>query len=111
MNHRHRFEISVPLVSMSIKEVLLFLIARRSNNRGDPPDDFEKKKGISEIYMKCPLKIYLKIPLLRIQVFLDHINSKIHKNFDCIYKIVIAKYIENIRKPVQILNGLFAFKN
>lgn len=92
-------------------KLIFFIISRRSNNKGDPPDDSCSNKGISSIYLKCPLKINPKIPIQRFAVFFEQKNSKKYKGNNVAFDLNIAKNIPSIKRPVQFLNGLFAFIN
>jgi len=76
----------------------------------DPPNDPEGKKDISKKLLECPSKNCSEILLLRIQVLLDHINTKIYHSVKIVFKVVYKKNISIYKKPVQFLDGLFAFK-
>lgn len=92
-----------------INNVLLFIIARKCNIIGNPTDDPEKDKGISDLFLKCPSRSPLILHLLIFAEFFDIFNKNILFDYNSVYKIFPFKFLNKIISPVQFLNGLFVF--
>lgn len=92
-----------------INNVLLFIIARKCNIIGDPSDDPEADKGISNLFLKCPSKSYLILTHHLLSEYFDIFNKIILFDCNSVNKIIPFKFLNKIIAPVQFLNGLSVF--
>lgn len=94
---------------MSEKGLLIFIIARRCNYSSDPPDDPEASKDISKSNLKCPSGKWLNVTQISFTYSTQKTESNDSNNLGLISRFNILQSQNKNIKPVQFLNGLFAF--
>lgn len=96
---------------MRLKEISIFIIARRSNHSGDPPDEHEHHSGmdISNVFLECPPGKKLNVTLNSFPCSTQKTESNDSNNLGLISRFNNLQSQNKNIKPVQFLNGLFAF--
>lgn len=96
---------------MQVKQFSIFIIARGSKHSGDPPDEHEHHSGmdISNVFLECPRRKKLNVTQISFPHSTQKTESKDSNNLGVISRFNILQSQNKNIKPVQFLNGLFAF--